>query len=402
MTNISLDAFKTLGLALIFLLIGKQLKKRITIFETFAIPAPVVGGTLFAIIALLLRLAGIVSFEYDDSFKNLFMTMFFCSVGFNASIKILKKGGIMVVKFLIVAAALCVIQNLVAVVLAPIVHINPAIAFLTGSTPMTGGHGTSGAIAPLFENNFGIAKANTVALTSATYGLVAGSLVGGPLATRLINKRRLIEKHLSSESSVNVDVSILKDERPLSEEKFLQAFFVLAIATGLGTIITDLINSVSTNFQMPIYTGPMILGIILRNVFEDTKNEIPNKELQIIGNASLQIFLAIALMTLKLWELASLALPLVILLLAQTIVMLIYANFVTFKVMGGNYDAAVLAAGHCGFGMGATPNGVANMESVTEKYVASPVAFFVLPIVGGFFIDFVNVAIINLFIPFVV
>lgn len=400
--NIELDAFKTLGIAVIFLLIGKKLRDKIDFFEKFAIPAPVIGGTLFAIIALVLNVSGLAEFGYDDSFGNFFMTMFFCSVGFNASIKILRQGGIMVVKFLIVAVLLCVVQNIVAIMLAPVVDVDPAIALMTGSTPMTGGHGTSGAIAPVLENRYGIDGAHTVAMTAATYGLIAGSLMGGPVATRLINKNNLIAKKKNESGNENVDLSLLEDNKELDENNFKTAFFILVIAVGVGTFITDAINSINANFQMPVYTGPMILGIILRNVCEGTKYEIPNKELQIIGDVSLQLFLAIALMTLKLWELASLAWPLIVLLFAQTVLMFLYANFVTFNVMGRNYDASVLASGHCGFGMGATPNGVANMESVTEKYIPSPLAFFVLPIVGGFFIDFINIFVINLFIPLVI
>lgn len=389
-----------MGIAIVFLLIGKWLRKKVTFFQTYAIPAPVIGGLIFSIGALLLRMSGVLGFTYDETFRNLFMTMFFCSVGFNASVKVLAKGGVKVAIFLVVAGVLCIIQNAVALGLAPVVGVEPGIALMTGSTPMTGGHGTSGGIAPVVEGK-GVVGAETVAFTAATFGLVAGSLMGGPVANNLIIKNDLVAKRKKDDDE-DLDVDeLVGANNPLTDDKFHTAFFMLALATGVGTFLTNLINSINADFQMPIYIGPMFLGILFRNLLENTEHKVPMNELGIIGDVCLQIFLAIALMTMRLWELAALALPLIILLAAQAVVMYLYAVFVTFPVMGRDYDAAVMTAGHCGFGMGATPNGVANMQSVTEKFVDSRVAFFVLPIVGGFFIDFVNVAIITLFLGFI-
>ncbi len=397
---IELNAFQTMGIAIVFLLIGKWLRKKVTFFQTYAIPAPVIGGLIFSIGALLLRMSGVLGFTYDETFRNLFMTMFFCSVGFNASVKVLAKGGVKVAIFLVLAGVLCIIQNAVALGLAPVVGVEPGIALMTGSTPMTGGHGTSGGIAPVVEGK-GVVGAETVAFTAATFGLVAGSLMGGPVANNLIIKNDLVAKRKKDDDE-DLDVDeLVGANNPLTDDKFHTAFFMLALATGVGTFLTNLINSINADFQMPIYIGPMILGILFRNLLENTEHKVPMNELGIIGDICLQIFLAIALMTMRLWELAALALPLIILLAAQAVVMYLYAVFVTFPVMGRDYDAAVMTAGHCGFGMGATPNGVANMQSVTEKFVDSRVAFFVLPIVGGFFIDFVNVAIITLFLGFI-
>lgn len=398
---IELNAFQTMGIAIVFLLIGKWLRKKVTFFQTYAIPAPVIGGLIFSIGALLLRMSGVLGFTYDETFRNLFMTMFFCSVGFNASVKVLAKGGVKVAIFLVLAGVLCIIQNAVALGLAPVVGVEPGIALMTGSTPMTGGHGTSGGIAPVVEGK-GVVGAETVAFTAATFGLVAGSLMGGPVANNLIIKNDLVAKRKKDDDDEDLDVDeLVGANNPLTDDKFHTAFFMLALATGVGTFLTNLINSINADFQMPIYIGPMILGILFRNLLENTEHKVPMNELGIIGDVCLQIFLAIALMTMRLWELAALALPLIILLAAQAVVMYLYAVFVTFPVMGRDYDAAVMTAGHCGFGMGATPNGVANMQSVTEKFVDSKVAFFVLPIVGGFFIDFVNVAIITLFLGFI-
>lgn len=407
MPTITLDAFQTMGVAIIFLFVGKLLRSNVNFFERFAIPAPVIGGTFFALVAWALREFGILAFEYDETFRNLFMTMFFCSVGFNASVQVLKQGGKKVVIFLLCAAGLMFVQNVVAVALGPVVGLDQGLALMTGSTPMTGGHGTAGAIGPDAEAR-GVENAESVAITAATFGLIAGSLMGGPLGTRLIEKNNLAEKDLKKkeEEESEVDMSLVEGEDELDEGRFLNAFFILVLATGLGVFLTNWINMGLTalsnavggeGITMPIYIGPMILGIILRNVFEGTKNEIPNTELQIIGDACLQIFLAIALMTVRLWELTELLGQLGVLLLAQIVLMYLYARFVTFNVMGGDYDAALLAGGHCGFGMGATPNGVANLQSLTDKFHYSPIPFFVLPIVGGFFVDFVNIFIINIF-----
>lgn len=407
MLTISLNAFQTMGVAIVFLFFGKFLRSNVNFFERFAIPAPVIGGTIFALVAWGLREAEILAFEYDETFRNLFMTMFFTSVGFNASVQVLKQGGKKVVIFLACAALLMVLQNVVAVALGPVVGLDQGLALMTGSTPMTGGHGTAGAIGPDAEAR-GVENAESVALTAATFGLIAGSLMGGPLGSSLIDKHDLASRHLEENKNQNqdLDMSLLEEEGELKEHKFLNAFFILVLATGIGVFLTDWINQGLTALSaslggepinMPIYIGPMILGIILRNSLEETKHQVPNTELQIIGDACLQVFLAIALMTVRLWDLTAMIGQLGVLLLAQTVLMYIYARFVTFNIMGRDYDAALLAAGHCGFGMGATPNGVANLQSLTDKYHYSVVPFFVLPIVGGFFVDFVNIFIIHTF-----
>ena len=403
--EISFSMIQTIGLAIIVLLIGRFLRSKIKFFQDFAIPAPVIGGVLFSILNLILRQTGTVLFEFDTTLQDFFMIIFFTSIGFNASIATLKAGGPMVIKFLIVASVLCVFQNIVALGLSGIVDVEPGLALMTGSTPMTGGHGTAAAISTLVEDA-GIIGAETVAVTAATFGLVAGSLMGGPVANRLINSRDLVSKKQASKEVLNIDESLLATvERPLSGERINMAFFVILIAMGVGTYISDFLNSLVGNItelaSFPAYIGPMILAIIARYISDKGSDFVPAEEVEIVGSVGLNIFLAMALMTLKLWELAALAIPLLVLLLAQTILMFLYTNFVTFPVMGKDYDAAVLAAGHCGFGMGATPNGVANMESVVDKFIDSKMAFFVLPIVGGMFIDFANVMIIIVFLTFI-
>lgn len=400
-----MNMIQTIGLAVTLLLIGRFIRSKVKFFQTFAIPSPVIGGLLFAIINLFLTVNEIILIEFDTTLQSFFMVIFFTSIGFNASIATLKAGGPMVIKFLIVASILCVLQNAVALGLAGIVGVEPGIALMTGSTPMTGGHGTSAGIAPLVEAN-GIVGANTVAVAAATFGLVAGSLMGGPVANRLILSKDLVAKKQKSGEVVKVNESLIQtSERKLNGDRINIAFFAILIAMFLGSYLSDFLNSIvgrfSTMAALPSYIGPMILAIIARFVSDNGKEFLPNEEIEIVGSVGLNLFLAMALMTLRLWELASLAIPMLVLLLAQTILMFLYANFVTFPVMGKNYDAAVLAAGHCGFGMGATPNGVANMDSVVSKFVESKLAFFVLPIVGGMFIDFANIAIIVIFLNFI-
>ncbi|MDK8240912.1 glutamate:Na+ symporter, ESS family [Corynebacterium coyleae] len=401
---IEFNMIQTIGFAVLLLVVGRWLRNNVAFFERFAIPAPVIGGFLFALFNLVFKLTGWVDITFDTTLQGFFMTMFFTTVGFGASVALLGKAGKMVTRFLLVASVLVVLQNLLAVLLAPIVDIPSALALMTGSVSMTGGHGVSGGMAPLVEAQ-GVERAETVAYTAATFGLLMGSLIGGPVGDRLIKRNRL---QSSGTRNVDVDDSLLTAyRRDLRSDQVMQAFIVILIAMFIGTYITDGINWIISQFTdkaaFPNYLGAMLVGILFRYI-SDTRNQrqyhefVPTQEVEIIGSVALALFLAQALMTIKLWELADLAIPLVILLIAQTVLMLLFARFVTFRAMGSDYDAAVLSAGHCGFGMGATPNGVANMESVVQKYSPSRLAFFVLPIVGGMFIDFVNILVVTVFL----
>lgn len=397
MIKFSFDMMQTLGCGVVLLLLGRAIKGRVKFFENYCIPAPVIGGFLFAIVHLILRQANVIAFEFDETLRVFFMNMFFATIGFNASLRILKKGGVMVLKFLLAAVILAVLQNAIAVLLAPLVGVHPILALMTGSTPMTGGHGTSGGIASSVEA-MGFNGATAVAFTAATFGLVAGSLMGGPVGRFLINRNKL--KSQETETKAEEKLSAKK----LDEGRIMNAFFHILVALFLGTYVTQLLNwgfaQMGAKINFPSYLGAMIIGAIMRNVFEDSKIAPPMQEVGIVGNISLNLFLAVALMTLRLWELIDLAIPMMILLLAQTILMLTFAIFVTYNIMGRSYDAAVMTSGHCGFGMGATPNAIANMQSVCSNYGHSSLAFFVVPIVGSLFIDFINVAQINLFISF--
>lgn len=404
--NIEFNLFQTAGFASILLLLGRYLRNKIKFLEDFAIPPAVIGGFLFSLVNLFLREKNILIMDFDTGLQDFFMYLFFVSVGFGASILLLKKSGPTVIKFLAIAALLCLLQNTLAIFLAPLLGVNKALGLMTGSTPMTGGHGTAAAIAPMLQE-LGFARTETVAYASATFGLVMGSLLGGPLATRLIEKKHLMAKRKKYPGHLPGNIIEYGDFK-LDGDRILNAFFALLISMFLGSYLTNFLNSLLANIsdlaRLPGYIGPMILAVIMRGISDHYSHKkkqdgfLPIKEIEIVGNVGLNIFLSMALMGLKLWELKELALPLLALLLAQTLLISFYVRFVTFNIMGKDYDAAVLAGGHMGFGMGATPNGVANMESICDEYEHSEKAFFVLPVVGGMFIDFVNILLI---LPFI-
>ena len=407
MIKIEMDMIQTIGLAVILLLIGMKLRKHVKFFEKYCIPAPVIGGFLFSIISLIFKETNILTITFDTTLQTFFMVMFFTSVGFNASLKTLKKGGKQVGIFLLVAGGLCFFQNIVAIVVSKIIGFPPLLGLMTGSTPMTGGHGTSASIAPIIEAiGPQYAGAKTIAISAATFGLIVGSMMGGPIADRLISKHKLLpvdwkknEKHLEDS---DIDEEVLKKQRPfLDGERFSMAFFYILVSMGIGSYLSIIITALLPALKFPIYIGPMIVAAILRNISDQSKKlNAPIKEISVLEDVTLSLFLAMALMSLKLWELINLAGPLLILLIAQIILIYFYLNFITFKAMGSNYDAAVMVSGHCGFGLGATPNGISNMKAVTEKYIFSKMAFFVVPVVGALFIDFVNTCIITSFIMF--
>ena len=392
-----LDMVHTIALAVVLLLLGELLVRKVNFLSKYCIPAPVVGGLLFSILALILRQALTVNFEMDTTLQTFTMTMFFTSVGFSASFGLLKKGGVKVFLFLGAAVTLVIFQNILGVGLAKLLNLNPLLGLATGSIPMTGGHGTAGAFGPFIEN-YGVAGANSIAIAAATFGLVAGSMIGGPTGKRLIEKHGLAKiRNVRSNVHLVAEEGVEDNPQLLVPKKFYSATFLILIAMGLGTLISSLLQKTGAIF--PAYIGAMLVGAVIRNISEGTKLfDTPMTEINIVGGISLSLFLSMALMTLKLWELADLAIPFLIMVVGQVVLVYLFANYVTFNIMGRDYDAAILSAGHCGFGLGATPNGVAVMDSVTLSYGPSPVAFFILPLIGSLFIDFINSGIITTFL----
>jgi ESS family glutamate:Na+ symporter len=387
----------TLALALVLLLLGRWIKSKVAFFQKYFIPAPVIGGLLFSIFLLVGNSTNTFSFTFDANLKTLLMLVFFTTVGFAASFRTLAKGGVQVVTFLIGASILIIFQNIVGVSIASLFGLNPLIGLAAGSVPLSGGHGTSGAFGPILEAA-GATGATTVAIASATFGLVAGCMIGGPVARRLMLKNKLKS---SEAGKVEFAMEAKKDKglKELSEENTFRALVFMILSVGLGGIIIELLGKIG--ITLPNFTGPVIVAALLRNIMDKMNKEMPTEEIFIIGNIALSLFLSMSLMSMKLWELASLAVPLVVILLTQTLLVAIFVYFVTFRIMGRDYDAAVMCAGHCGFGLGATPNAMANMEAFTSVNGASVRAFFVVPMVGALFIDFTNAILITTFIELI-
>ena len=391
--EIQIDMYQTLAVSVLVLILGQFLKKRINFLEKFCIPAPVIGGLLFAVLTCVCYSLGIAEFTFDDTLREVCMVFFFTSVGFQANLKVLKSGGKSLFIFLGLVVVLIVSQNFLAFGVSKLLHLDPLVGLCTGSIPMVGGHGTAGAFGPVLED-FDVKGATTICTAAATFGLIAGSLIGGPIGKRLIDRKKLLDTAVAEDDSILVEDE-KKHERHTN--MYAAAVFQLIIAVGIGTIISELLTK--TGLTFPIYIGAMIAAAVIRNIGEYSgKFDIYMGEINNLGGICLSLFLGMAMITLKLWQLAELALPLIILLSAQLILMILYTYFVVFNVMGRDYDAAVLSAGTCGFGMGATPNAMANMQAICDRYVPSVKAYLIIPLIGSLFTDFLNSLVITFFI----
>lgn len=390
-----LDFYGTLVAASLVLLLGRGLVARIGLLRVYNIPEPVAGGLVVAFALLALRSFD-VQVQFDTSLQTPLMLAFFATIGLSANFASLKKGGRVVVVFLLVVTSLLLVQNAMGIGLASALGLDPLMGLLAGSITLSGGHGTGAAWGATFSEKFGLASAAELAMASATFGLVLGGLIGGPVA-RLLIKR--VKTPGADEELPQLPQGFERPdkERLITSFSFVETLALIAVSLLAGSLLNGALKG--TAFELPTFVCVLFVGVLLRNglsafgfyrVFE--------REVSVLGNVSLSLFLAIALMSLKLWDLAALALPFFALLAAQTLVMALFAIFVTFRVMGRNYDAAVLAAGHCGFGLGATPTAIANMQAVTQRYGASNIAFLVVPMVGAFFIDIINVIVIKLYL----
>ena len=393
MYAIQLDMYQAAAVAALVLLLGRFLVRNLDLLRRYCIPEPVAGGVVFALAHLALRQAGILEISFDSTLQTFFMVVFFCSVGFTACFRLLKKGGLQVLLFLGIAVMMCVLQNGLGAFIASAFGLDPRLGLATGSIPMVGGHGTAASFGPLLEKA-GVSGASAVSIASATFGLVAGCVIGGPTAVSRIRQKNL---HSFETATGSNEVVVDKNEvtGAIDSGRFLNAALCLALAIGAGTVVSAWLNKV---FTFPIYIGAMLVAAFIRNTTDMAGKEIPMEEISTIGSFSLSLFLGLAMMGLKLWELADLAVPMVVMLVAQTVLMMVYAYFVVFNLLGKNYDAAVMTSGFCGFGMGATPNAMANMQAITQKYGPAPTAYFVVPLVGSLFIDFMNTIIITSFL----
>lgn len=393
---IQLDFYGTLVAASLVLLLGRGLVSRVGFLRSYNIPEPVAGGLVVAVLLLILRTFDI-EVRFDTSLQTPLMLAFFATIGLSADLASLKKGGRVVGIFLLAVIGLLVVQNAMGIGLATMLGLDPLMGLLTGSITLAGGHGTGAAWGTVFSEKYGLASASELALASATFGLVLGGLIGGPVARLLITRVQVPGCNQEQAPRLPKGFEQPNKERSITPFSFVETLALIAVSLLAGNLLNGLLQG--TAFELPTFVCVLFVGVVLRNGLSALGlYQVFEREVSVLGNVSLSLFLAIALMSLKLWDLAALALPIFIILAVQALVMALFAIFVTFRVMGSNYDAAVLAAGHCGFGLGATPTAIANMQAVTQRYGPSQIAFLVVPMVGAFFIDIINVIVIKLYL----
>lgn len=410
--DISLNLYATVAVALFTFYVGAWVKKKVPFFTKYCIPTPVVGGILFALCNLAFHESGLLQLKLDSVFQNLCMVAFFTSIGYTASFKVIISAGKPIFVLTAITAVLISLQNLAGGYLASLFGLTKLMGLTLGSIPLVGGHGNAGAFGPQIEA-MGNPGAATAALAAATFGLVLGSLMGGPTADWLIRHSRLRTPYAKQDVQYNSekdDMIIDEDEtgstdKIVSNEKMLVsngllAVFHLFISMACGTVISQWIKS-ATGLVIPVFLSSMCIAVVLRNLSDYSGLFVTHeREGNMIGSMALNIFLALAMMSLQLWQLVDLALPMTIILLLQTAMTVLYVSFITFPLMGKDYEASAICAAQVGYGLGATPNAMANIAAVADKYGPAPKALFVIPIVGGLFTSLCNAALITFFINF--
>ena len=420
MTSFELDMIQTAGIGALALIVGMVLTRRVAFLQKFCVPSPVSGGIIFSLITLMLYGWFDVVVSFDGTLKDVFMLAFFTSVGFQSDLKVLKQGGRLLIIMLTLLVVIIAMQNLMPMGIARLMGVDPLIGMASGSISMTGGHGTAAGFASVLEG-MGLSGAGTIGMAAATFGLISGSMIGGPLAERIIRKK-LTHEQIQQQDDDDVDpamAGIESDEASptgrakrvsTNEQEFQQyakAFYCIILTMGGGTILSWLFAK--TGITFPTYFGALILAAIVRNTLGFVSYKRNGKRVKAeklldmeriisVGNICLSLFLGMAMISLKLWELQSLALPLIVILVSQVLMMALFAYIVAFPLLGRDYDAAVLCAGICGFGLGATPNAMANMSAVCYKYHYTVKPFLIVPIIGAMFADLINTGIISIFL----
>ena len=393
--TITLNFYATLLTMVGVLLLGRAIIVRSKFLHDYNIPEPVVGGIIAAFCFFLLYTYGGIELKFDGSLKDPLMLAFFTSIGLSADFSSLKKGGKLLIGFLFIVTGLLILQNIIGISVATLLGVDPTIGLLGGSVTMSGGHGTGAAWAEIFKKPpYGFSAALEVAMASATFGLIMGGIIGGPVAHYLVKKHNLTLPSKTAQDNELNNFEKPEKERLITAKSFIESLALIAIALFIGTEISKLFQG--SSFTLPTFVWCLFVGVILRNTLQATKiHQVFDREVSVLGNVSLSLFLAFALMTINLWQLVALALPMLVILVCQVAAMVVYAIFVTFRFCGRDYDAAVLAAGHCGFGLGATPTAMVNMQTVTQHYGPSHTAFIIVPLVGAFFIDIINAIVIS-------
>ena len=391
--------FETLTFACLVLLLGFYIVKKIKFFQEFNIPEPVVGGFLVAIFLYLAYHFYGLSFEFETSLQTSMMLIFFSSIGLSADFAKLKKGGKPLLIFIGVTGTFIFFQNVFGVSVAKLVGLDPSYGLIAGSITLTGGHGTGAAWAEDLTKIFKIEGAMELALACATYGLVMGGLIGGPVAKFLLKRKKIVSTEIQSEKAPTEAFEYPFSKRRMNVRNVIETLTMLAICVTVGQLLYE--NMKGTSFELPNFVWSLLIGVIIRNILAHTTTYIVNDHaVDVLGNTGLYLFLTVALMSLQLWQLSGLASQVLVILVLQTVMMILFAIFVTYRVMGKDYDAIVLSAGHCGFGLGATPTAIANMQAVTDRYGSSHKAFLIVPMVGAFFVDIINNIFIKLFVSF--
>ncbi len=409
MREYSLDFYSTLVAMVAVLLLGRFLLARIKFLRDFDLPEPVVGGVFVCIAIFIGYKYFSVHIAFDESLKDPLMLAFFSSIGLSADFSSLKKGGRLLVLFLVIVTGLLFLQNIVGVGLALAMGVDPLVGLLGGSITMSGGHGTGSAWADMFAKSpYELSNAREAALAAATFGLVMGGLIGGPVARFLIRRHKLQTPHSSHSIDTNEQSTLASNfeapqkERLITTASFLESLALIATCLLVGNFITQISTPTlrdQLGINIPTFVWCLFCGIILRNTLAALKiHHVFDREVSVLGNVSLALFLALSFLIIKIWQLADIALPLIVILVVQTLMMIAYAIFITFRFLGKDYDASVFAAGHCGFGLGAMPTAVVNMQAVTNHYGTSHAAFMIVPLVGAFFIDIINLLVIQGFL----
>ena len=419
MGTLSLDMIQTAGMGALALIVGMFLTRKVGFLQKYCIPSPVSGGIIFSLLTLALYAWFDIEVSFDGTLKDIFMLAFFTSVGFQCDLRVIKKGGKPLIVMLVLLVILITAQNLTAVGLTRLLGVNPLIGMAAGSISMTGGHGTAGGFASVLEG-MGLQGAGAIGMAAATFGLIAGSMMGGPLAEKIISKKLVHEQMQEPDEEIDPAMSgIESDEASPSgrakrvstnEQEFQQyakASYCILLVMGGGTVLSWLFAKMGVTF--PTYFGALILAALARNLLglirykEEGRWQKGEKLLDMerivsVGNICLSMFLGMAMVSLRLWELQSLALPVLVILSSQVVLMALFAYYLAFPLLGRNYDAAILCAGLCGFGLGATPNAMANMSAVCYKFRYTVRPFLIVPIIGAMFTDLINTGIITLFL----
>lgn len=407
--TISLDMLQSVGIAALALVIGMTMTRKIQFLQKFCIPSPVSGGLLFSLITLCLYVFLDIEVEFDATLQNVFMLAFYTSVGFQSDPKVIRRGGKPLAIMVALLIVLMTLQDLVPVLIAKVFGVSPLLGMAAGSISMAGGHGTAGGFAPVLKS-LGFDSALTASMACATFGLIAGSMLGGPLATRLIN-RRLGKQWQQPSTAYDPAMAGLETDEASPEgraqhlssneiefQRYSRATYAILMVMALGVVVSNLLQH--TGITFPTYFGALLTAALVRVVIDATpcRHLLEMEKIVSVGNISLSVFLGMAMISLKLWELQSLALPLVVMLCSQIVLMGVFVWFVAFPLLGADYDAAVLSSGMCGFGLGATPNAMANMSAVCYKYYYTVKPFLIVPIVGAMFVDMLNTGIITIFL----